>query len=200
MLDCPIFSSYVYPMGKGKNFLLAEAVPRNKNKVNKSVLKDFKDLTITRRGKFVDFKGIKDGHGVMGGIISTMSVPLFPIIAHDRMETFHFLSFDQEFIDTALDKVALTNKIVEHNYRRIEPGESVTSGILLSKELMHSMGLTKAELESLKLAHLGGYFEWPKRINLTEISEQMNLSKVTVLYHIRNAERKILSLLTNEFW
>ncbi len=200
MLGSPIFSSYVYPMGKGKNFLLAEAVSRNKNKINKSLLSDFKDVAISRRGKFVDFKGIKESHGVMGAIFSTMSIPLFPIIAQDGMETFHFVSFNQESIDGALDKISLKNKIVEHNYRKISAGESVTSGVLLSRELLRSMGLTKAELESLKLAHLGGYFEWPKRKNLTEISEELNLSKVTVLYHIRNAQRKILDLLTNEFW
>ncbi len=200
MLDSPVFSLSVQVLGKGKNLFLAEAVSRNNNKINKSLLNDFREVAIYRREKFVNLRGVKVGHGVMDGIIETLSVPLFPVIAQEGIETFHFISFSQESIDLALDKVSVRNKIIEHNYKIITAGESITGSVILSKELLRSMGLTKSELEALKLAKLEGYFDWPKKKNLSEISKEMNLSKVTVLYHIRNAERKLLELLTNDFW
>lgn len=200
MLDSPVFSSYVYPISKGRNFFLAEAISKNKNKINKSLLHDFKDVSISHRGKFIDFKGVKRSHDVMIEIISNLSIPLFPIIAQNGMETFHFVAFAQDSIDKTLDKINFKNKLLENNYRKVSAGESMTSGFLLSNEFLRSMGLTKAELTSLKLAHLEGYFEWPKGKNLTELSQEMNMSKVTLLYHIRNAQRKILNLLTNDFW
>ncbi len=199
MLDSPVFSSSVQPLGRGRNLFFAESISKNNYRINKALLSDFKDVSIFHQGKFFYLKGVKMGHGVMDGIISSLSVPLFPVIAQKETETFHFISFNRESIETALDKVGAKNKIIEHNYNLISEGDSINGSVILSKELLRSIGLTKSELMSLRLAKSRGYFDWPRKENLSEISREMNLSKVTVLYHIRNAEKKLLELLTNDF-
>jgi len=55
--------------------------------------------------------------------------------------------------------------------------------------------LTPKQLEILDLAYRYGYYDWPRRIKLDEISKLMNISKTTVSEHLRRAELKILNFI-----
>jgi len=47
-------------------------------------------------------------------------------------------------------------------------------------------------------AYRDGYYKWPRGKTIKEIAEDMNISKVTCLHHLRNAEIKILEALIKE--
>jgi predicted DNA binding protein len=55
--------------------------------------------------------------------------------------------------------------------------------------------LTTMEFEILRSAVSNGYYQWPRGYNLDDISRRFNIRKPTVLYHLRNAEKKILGLM-----
>lgn len=51
--------------------------------------------------------------------------------------------------------------------------------------------LTDTEKKILGLAYYYGYLDYPRRISADEMAEKLGLSKVTFLYHLRNAQRKV---------
>lgn len=53
-------------------------------------------------------------------------------------------------------------------------------------------GMTRLEYFVLKKAYELGYFEWPRKCSLTDLANQVGLSKSTVLEHLRRALRKLL--------
>ena len=53
--------------------------------------------------------------------------------------------------------------------------------------------LTPIEREVLNVAYELGYFNYPKGADLDEVAMELNLSKSTVNYHLRNAIKKIVS-------
>jgi len=55
--------------------------------------------------------------------------------------------------------------------------------------------LTDRQLEALRTAYVGGFFEWPRENTGEEIAELMGVSQTTFLQHLRTAQRKTLSLL-----
>lgn len=52
--------------------------------------------------------------------------------------------------------------------------------------------LTEMEKRILRLAYAYGYLEYPRRISADEIAERLGLSKATFLYHLRNAQKKLV--------
>ena len=52
--------------------------------------------------------------------------------------------------------------------------------------------------EVLLEAYKSGYFEWPMKMNLNELSKKFGIGKSTCLHHIRTAEQKILKRFVEE--
>ncbi|WP_171823377.1 helix-turn-helix domain-containing protein [Thermogymnomonas acidicola] len=38
-----------------------------------------------------------------------------------------------------------------------------------------------------------GYFDWPRRVSLSEMSKRLNVPRTTLTYRIRKAERDVLN-------
>lgn len=55
--------------------------------------------------------------------------------------------------------------------------------------------LTEKEKKILSLAYAYGYLDYPRRISADELAEKLGLSKVTLLYHLRNAQRKLVKFI-----
>jgi len=53
--------------------------------------------------------------------------------------------------------------------------------------------LSEHEALVLRLAHEKGFFEWPRKISLEKLANEVGLSKATVAQHLRTAIKKILS-------
>ncbi|BCS93551.1 helix-turn-helix domain-containing protein [Metallosphaera javensis (ex Sakai et al. 2022)] len=53
-------------------------------------------------------------------------------------------------------------------------------------------GLTDSEITALNLAFDMGYFEYPKGVKAEELASLLGVKKSTLIYHLRNAERKII--------
>lgn len=58
--------------------------------------------------------------------------------------------------------------------------------------------LTERQLEILRVAYFGGFFEWPRESTGQEIAESLDVSQPTFNRHLRLAERELFSLLLND--
>jgi predicted DNA binding protein len=52
--------------------------------------------------------------------------------------------------------------------------------------------VTERQLETLRAAHLGGYFEWPRGRKAGEIASAMGVADTTWLRHLRKAEATLV--------
>ena len=53
--------------------------------------------------------------------------------------------------------------------------------------------LTDRQLTALRLAYLGGYYEWPRETSGDELADAMDITRATFHQHLRNAHRKLAS-------
>ncbi|SDR26130.1 bacterio-opsin activator domain-containing protein [Natronobacterium texcoconense] len=58
--------------------------------------------------------------------------------------------------------------------------------------------LTDRQFEALQAAHYGGFFAWPRETTAEELAEVLSVSPPTYHYHLRAAERKLVSLAFDE--
>lgn len=58
--------------------------------------------------------------------------------------------------------------------------------------------LTDRQLEALRTAYLGGFFEWPRENTGEDIAELMGVTQTTFLQHLRTAQRKTFTLLLGD--
>lgn len=61
-----------------------------------------------------------------------------------------------------------------------------------------SDSLSAKQKKVLVEAYRSGYFEFPRRLNLKDLSEKLGLAKSTCLHHIRLSEQKILKRIIEE--
>ncbi|ELZ85803.1 transcriptional regulator [Haloferax elongans ATCC BAA-1513] len=52
--------------------------------------------------------------------------------------------------------------------------------------------LTRSQREAFELAREEGYYRWPREISTRELASKMDISKTTLLEHLRKAEAKLL--------
>lgn len=58
--------------------------------------------------------------------------------------------------------------------------------------------LTDRQLESLRTAYAGGYFDWPRESTARECADALGVSQPTFTEHLRTAQRKLLIALFDE--
>lgn len=55
--------------------------------------------------------------------------------------------------------------------------------------------LSERQREVFELARKQGYYTWPREVSATEIADELDVSKATVLEHLRKAEAKVINAL-----
>ncbi|MEM0173796.1 MAG: helix-turn-helix domain-containing protein [Sulfolobaceae archaeon] len=91
---------------------------------------------------------------------------------------------DPDYLKSLLDKIketAIIYKTYFYDFDRI-----------LDKFIHNNTNLTSRELEVLRLAYLRGFFDYPKRSNSIEISEELGISKSAFSQELRRALKKII--------
>ncbi|MEA5388896.1 helix-turn-helix domain-containing protein [Haloarculaceae archaeon H-GB11] len=51
---------------------------------------------------------------------------------------------------------------------------------------------TQRQATAIRSAYLGGFFEWPRDVDGTELAESMDVTRPTYHQHLRAAQRKVL--------
>ncbi len=196
-LNLSIISIYVFPNGK-INYVLAYTEFDDASEIKKYLKKDFKLIKIykSKINNILFINGLKKGHNIMNIITYKESIPLFPIFAESGKEIFSFLTFKKNLINEIIDNISKNNDISYFNCNKVKEDEIFDYFIKVNSILLFNK-LTSTERLILKKAYFNGYYKWPRQHNLDFISDMLNLSKPTVLYHIRNAERKVFDNIIN---
>lgn len=54
---------------------------------------------------------------------------------------------------------------------------------------------TDKQLQALRTAHAGGYYDWPREVTAEEVAVELDLASSTFAQHLRAAERKVFDAL-----
>lgn len=196
-LGIRIFSLYVIPDGL-KNYIYAFTKYNDLEYLRKYLKKDFILLKLIKNKEYkvIFIEGIKFGHGVMNAIFQNQAFPMFPINAENGFEYFNYITYNKNSIEFLLNKISKNNDIDNYECIPFRPRD-IFEYILKNNNIIDFNLLTDIEKMILKKSLKMGYFNWPRGMNLDAVSRELNLSKPTVLYHIRNAERKIFEKIIN---
>ncbi|WP_338602770.1 helix-turn-helix domain-containing protein [Sulfolobus tengchongensis] len=63
---------------------------------------------------------------------------------------------------------------------------------------IREINLTELELKCLITAAKAGYFDYPKKVRAKELAQILGIKESTFIYHLRNAQRKMISKLLND--
>lgn len=190
----PIVSIQVYPFAKGKNYLMAFTMANDTSELRKDFSKDFVEVNFLKDKRGLFIMGTKNGHGVMDAINKTGNIPLFPIFAYQGQEHFFYLSSSKEKSKEAAENISETNYVSNMSIKPVT-GDDIFGLAMGLISFYQKAKLTETEMKVLREAYVSGYYEWPRPNNLGDVSSTLSLSKPTVLYHIRNAEKKLIGSL-----
>lgn len=190
----PIVSVQVYPFAKGKNYLMAYTMASDTAELRKNFAKDFTEVNFVKDKRGLFILGMKHGHGVMEGINETGNIPLFPVFAYQGQEHFFYLSTSRDRSKEASEMISENNAVSSLSIKSVTGDDilGLASGLI---SFYQKAKLTDTEMKVLREAYNSGYYEWPRPKDLGQVSSTLSLSKPTVLYHIRNAERKLVGSL-----
>lgn len=173
------------------NHILTTVPARHIEKVLEVMKEDFQRFTLGRYENNVFVDALKTGHGMLKDIFEEDVFPLFPIVASAGLETFRVISHEKNRLEALLEKVNRNNRVEHFTLERVSFAE-VMAGNIFTSIYPSLYGLTDREIEVMKAAVSGGYYDWPRLNDLKDISMESGTSKVTTLYHIRKAEKKII--------
>ncbi len=193
VLETPVNVSYVNPMSRGQNLVLSYSrTDLSPEKI------DFQSRDIINRniygvGKFMIMNSVKRGHGIIHSIVDGGGFPIFPVVIGSGIENVACIVSSRELCDPIIHNIEKKNHIDDLTISKLRQ-EDLAS--LMNRNYVPLYGqLTTMEFEILRSAVSNGYYQWPREYNLDDISKRFNIRKPTVLYHLRNAEKKILGLM-----
>ncbi|AWR96916.1 bacterio-opsin activator [Acidianus sulfidivorans JP7] len=86
---------------------------------------------------------------------------------------------------------ATSNKNIKQIIKEVENIGKIKDLRVFDLDLFISPDLTDIETKVLQMSYKYGYLEYPRKISADQMAEKLGLSKVTFLYHLRNAQKKI---------
>lgn len=69
---------------------------------------------------------------------------------------------------------------------------SANGGTIPNEDVRRFDRLSERQREVFELARRRGYYEWPRNVSTRELADEMEISKTTLLEHMRKAESKLL--------
>ncbi|WP_287960258.1 helix-turn-helix domain-containing protein [Acidiplasma sp.] len=189
--DSKIILSYVGKTGKYFNSIFGYFAVNDDFK--EKYHKDFNKIKFTAGKDFIAFSGNKRGHGIMNAIAENDAMPIFPFFSFTGLEHYFIVTYDKNSIEGIFNSISKShNKIIEYDYVNLKSGDGILDISKKIYSMVHTLKITALERKLIKEALQNGYYEWPRTYSLQNIADEYGLSKPTVLFHIRNAEKKII--------
>lgn len=189
-----VISLYASPIGEGKNYVFSIVNTKSKEDLEPLLSKDFVSYKIHSENGIVLLQGIKRGHGLIKAIVDSGAVPSFPVVARGDLEVLNFMSLSDKSPSVLENSLDAVNSLDDFFFDKVG-GEKLILDVTKKWGILGSLDLTNAERDLIKAAYKRGYFEWPRMYDLDLLKQDYNLSKPTILYHMRNAERKIMQII-----
>jgi predicted DNA binding protein len=128
----------------------------------------------------------RQGNKIFVDLIRNYDSTVFSIITSNNGVILNTMKYNGEEIWSFLAYDYKINKILK-SLSEIAEIEQVSINDKLPLNI-----LSDREYKILSLAYEIGYFDYPKRIKAKELASILGIRKSTLIYHLRNAERKII--------
>jgi predicted DNA binding protein len=126
-------------------------------------------------------------NSISESLISRGFIPEKPVWIHDGFEHWSVIADqDRQTLDANLDGVR------EEMSADIEI-QQLISDDRASQGLFRTDLLTNRQRELFELARECGYYTWPRETSASELAERVDISKATLIEHLRKAEAKLLN-------
>lgn len=125
------------------------------------------------------------------------ATPLAPWIAKEGYERwtlgFHSRKQLNEFVSRVSEFDYIEKSRVEEIPDELVAEFSMNYLAALNLLTIELSKLTNKQLGLLRLALESGYYEWPRKINVVELSDELGISRAAVTKLLRRAEKRIIS-------
>ncbi len=188
--ESKIIISNIYSTNNSINSLIGYFIGSDINNIDR---RDFNTIRFVK-GKYANmFIGTKKSHNIMQSISDSGGIPMYPFIAFNGGESYFIMHFDKSSMMDNIDLIERNNKIKYFDYTSVNSGDSIMDISRNLNQEMNIIRLTSTEKKIIQEAYNNGYLNWPRTTSLDDIARKFSISKPTALFHIRNAEKKILS-------
>lgn len=124
-------------------------------------------------------------NSINGALVSRGFIPDEPVRMYGGREYWTVIvEVDREELHDRIEDVR-EEMDADVRVRHVATAETGT-GILRTDDL------SERQREAFELARLRGYYDWPRQVTAGDLAEEMNVSKTTLLEHLRKAEAKLL--------
>ncbi|QGA54140.1 bacterio-opsin activator [Sulfolobus sp. E5-1-F] len=151
-----------------------DKVISNLMKTHRSVVKVIK-VDRFKGGTYVDF--LNKYKGSIAGVLYDKEVLILGNLIKEKEERWSFVTSSKNLREI-LGEIKSLGKVNKVEITDFNP-------ILYPN-------LTEWEKRVLTVAYSHGYLDYPRRATADELAELLGISKVTFLYHLRNAQRKLI--------
>jgi len=118
---------------------------------------------------------------------------LFPYVIKEGLR--HFIIFTKKYNYTKdfYKEISIYGKIIKLKRINLDHALEWVESLKIS-DILRSM-LTPMQLRVIEEAIKGGYYSWPRKSKMSELSRRLGISKTTISEHLRKGEQKLISLL-----
>lgn len=128
---------------------------------------------------------------------SEIGLRIHPLVAKDGHEKWYLISGQSGVNIRSILSDQFTRVISMKRKRSAEIFRSFYTSVRdLLPALSISDKFSKREIEILRIAQERGFFSWPRRTNLTNLSKELEMPKSTLSYHFRAMEKKMVDALS----
>lgn len=127
----------------------------------------------------------------ISSIIYETKIPYWKEKIINGNENWKVLVFGKNQLNVLLERLKQIAKIKNFEINKIDPFK-------LSPESVSIEILPKKEKEIILKAYELGYYDWPRGVDLDELSKIFNISKVALLKNLRKGEEKIIKKILME--
>lgn len=140
----------------------------------------------TFRSLLVEYR---EADSINDALVSNGFIPDKAVWIHDGREYWTVvIDQDREQIRERLDEVR-ERMDADIEIQHIVSDNRETGGVLQQSVL------SQRQRDVFELARERGYYNWPRDVNATELAEELDVSKATVLEHLRKAESRLFDRL-----
>lgn len=123
----------------------------------------------------------------VSGLLYELQSPFWTEFVHDGIEERQAILLSKESVELLKDRLSYIGKVLSFSYDRAYIRYPLIEDI--------RPFYTTNQLAMLITAYRSGYFEWPRRVSLTELARELGKSKVAVSKELRYIEKKTFDVL-----
>lgn len=128
-------------------------------------------------------------NSINGPLVRREFIPDSPVKMYDGREYWPVLvNTDRETARRRLDEIEAETGADIRIQQVSTPRDDIGRGIFWHDQL------SDRQREVFMLARRRGYYRWPREVSTTELADEFDISKSTVLEHLRKAEAKLLDV------